>query len=393
VKDADGTYYVTFTKEVTLSGNYTETVTVKLPLLDLDEYYITNAGVYTQENAQFGPPEFYVNGGENLDYDLEESFYEPESEFEVTVLSSDDLILQATDRFHIETDYIILVEVKQGTVKVGDNIVLPGTPDKVYKVLKIEKLHSQHEYATVGDEVGLYVDGMAELTEVTRLSFLYKVGNIPEMATEFLAELYLKTKEEGGRQTPVSSGYKPMLRGLGVPQEATITLISHYAKDDPPMWTPGETVLAKITLPTPVPAALLHGLEFTMAQENQVTVTGVVVDDIIGSAPSGNAMLKTDEFNTEALTPVVVKITNSKTEALDKLELFVSNGSGDGSYLTDFTIELYDEDFVLILGTHNNTEGTFTKNDSSTWSLAAGETCYVVVKTTNATNGVFVRLM
>jgi hypothetical protein len=95
------------------------------------------------------------------------------------------------------------------------------------------------------------------------------------------------------------------------------------------------------------------------------------------------------------LTPVVVKITNTRTEALDALGIFVSTGTGigNGNYLTDYTIELYDEDFVRILGTHNNTDGTFTKDDTSTWSLAAGETCYVVVKTTNATDGVFVRLM
>jgi hypothetical protein len=142
-----------------------------------------------------------------------------------------------------------------------------------------------------------------------------------------------------------------------------------------------------------VPAALLHGLEFTLAESDVAKATGVVVDDFIESAQSGSGMLKTDAFNTEALTPVVVKITNTRTEALGALELFVLTGTGGGNYLTDYTIELYDEDFVKILGTHNNTEGTFTKGDSTTWSLAAGDTCYVVVKTTNATDGVFVRLM
>jgi hypothetical protein len=214
------------------------------------------------------------------------------------------------------------------------------------------------------------------------------------MATEFLAKAYLKTKEEGGRQTPAFDNYRPTFRGLGLPQTAIVTLIEYYGvAANAGIWTPGETMLIKITLTTPVPAALLHGLEFTMAESDRTTVTGVVVDDFIGSAQSGSGMLKTDTFNTEALTPVVVKITNTRTEALGALELFVSTFNGGGNYLTDFTIELYDEDFVKIAGTHNNREGTFTKDDSTTWSLAAGETCYVVVKTTNATNGVFVRLM
>ncbi len=392
VKDADGTHYFTFTQDVTWSHGGTDTVTVKIELLDPEGNWITAPGVYTQENAQIGGESFYIGGVKREEFELDEDYYA--DEFEVTVLSSDDLILQVTDRFNIGPDYIISVQVKQGTVKRGDSIVLPGTPDKVYKVLAIEKFYDFLDYATVGDEVGLYVDGMAALTEVAPLSFLYEDGNIPEMASEFLAKLYLKTETEGGRHSPVTGvTYMPMLRGLGPVQQVTITRISHYAKEDTLIWTPGETVLAKITLATPVPAALLHGLEFTMAEDTKVTVTGVVVDDIIESAPSGNSMLMTDEFNTEALTPVVVKITNTRTEALDTLGLFVSNGSGGGSYLTDYTIELYDEDFVRILGTHNNTEGTFTKDDSSTWSLAAGETCYVVVKTTDATNGVFVRLM
>ncbi len=395
VKDADGKHYVTFTQDVTWSQGGTDTVTVKFALLDLEGNWITAPGVYTQENAQIADESFYIGSYKCEGFELDEDYYA--DEFEVTVLSTDDLILQATDRFNIGTDYIITVEVKQGTVKVGDSIVLPGTTDKVYEVLQIEKFQKFFEYATVGDEVGLYVSGMAELTEVTPLSFLYEAGNIPEMATEFLAKLYLKTKDEGGRQNPVFSGYAPTIRGLGVPQQATVTFIAHYAKEDAEIWTLGETMLVKITLTTPVPAALLHGLEFTMTESSgsgvRETVTGVVVDDIIESAPSGNNMLKSDEFDTEALTPVVVKITNTRTTALDTLELFVSTGSGSGSYLTDFTIELYDEDFNQIAGTHNNTAGTFTKDDSTTWSLAAGDTCYVVVKTTNATNGVFVRLM
>lgn len=310
------------------------------------------------------------------------------------ILDTGALILVASDVFMIEGEFIITVTVKQGSVKIGDSIVLPGTPDKVYEVLKIEKFHAQMDSATVGEEVGLYVDGMVATSEVTRLSFLYEAGNIPEeMATEFLAEVYLKTKEEGGRNAPAFDGYRAQFRGLGLPQEAIVTLIEYYGvAANAGVWTPGETMLIKITLTTPVPAALLHGLEFTLAEGGVAKAAGVVVDDFIGSAQSGNTMLKTEEFNTEALTPVVVKITNSRTEALDTLEVFVSTGSG-GNYLTDFTLELYDEDFNQIAGTHNNTEGTFTKSDSSTWSLAAGETCYVVVKTTNATDGVFVRLM
>ena len=313
------------------------------------------------------------------------------------ILDTAKLILLVGDVFTIDGEFIISVTVKQGSVKIGDSIVLPGDTNKVYEVLKIEKLHAQMDVATVGDdEVALYVDGMAETSEVSADSFLYEDGNIPEMATEFLAKAYLKTQDEGGRRIPVSDNYRSQFRGLGLSLTASVTLIEYYGvAENAGAWTPGETMLIKITLlDASVPAALLHGLEFTMSENGSTVITGVVVDNFIGSAQSDNTML-TGEFNTEALTPVVIKITNSSTEVLDTLGIFVSTGTGNGggNYLTDFTLELYDANFNRIEGTHDNTQETFTKSDSSKWSLAADDTCYVVLKTTSAASNVFVRLM
>ena len=100
-------------------------------------------------------------------------------------------------------------------------------------------------------------------------------------------------------------------------------------------------------------------------------------------------MVATDKFTTEAGTPMVVRLTNTRSETLNTLQFYVSNSSGGGNYLTDFTIKLYDSSFNLIEGTHDNTNGTFTKADTSKWSLAAEDTCYIVITTTSATEDVF----
>lgn len=313
------------------------------------------------------------------------------------ILDPNALILQVTDVFTIQGEFVITVSVKQGTVSVGDSIVLPGTLDKVYEVLKIESFRQTYESATVGEgEVGLYVDGMADTSEVSASSFMYEYGNIPEMAKEFLAEVYLKTEAEGGRHLPViesSDGYRPQFRGLGLSQAAIVNFVSHYGMEDAEIWNPGETILAKITLTTPVPASLLNSLEFTMAESNKAVITGVVVDDFAEGYRSQSGFFLTDLIDTEELKPTVIKFTNTSGEELDTLEFFVSTGNGGGNYLTDLAVELYDQSFTQIAGTHSNTEGTFTKSDSSKWSLKVGETCYIVLKTTNATNDVFARLM
>lgn len=312
---------------------------------------------------------------------------------DLRILDPNALILQATDVFTIQGEFVITVAVKQGTVSVGDSIVLPGTPDKVYEVLKIESFRQSHESATVGEgEVGLYVDGMADTSEVSAHSFLYAYDNLPKMATEFLAEVYLRTQDEGGRRIPVTDGYRPQFHGIGLPQTSIVTLVSHYGKEDADVWAPGETILAKITLTTPVPASLLNSLEFTMSESDKTVITGVVVDEFVESKYSGGNGYMAAMLNTEALTPVVYKITHVGTSnALTRMRFYEVKSATQEDLLTDFTVELYDESFTQIAATYDNETGRFIKSDSSEWSLGVGETCYVVLKTTNATNNV--RLM
>lgn len=393
VKNYDGTNVVRFDfNDASKDGiAATEGVYVLIEALEYDtpeNLPLVNAGYY--EQADFGPPQFYTSDDSLTDnYAFDDNHFQGGwSGFKLWILDTNPLIVEVVDRFNIGADYILSVKIKQGAVKVGDSIILPGSPDKVYEVLKIEKYQKEQGQATVGEEVGIYIDGMAELTEVTRGDLLYTQGNIPKFATTFFASIYAKTQDEGGRSTPFFNNYAPNITGLGASQQVTITIIDVYGKDDT-MVSPGDSALVKITLTNELPASLLENLEFTLIDGTRAVVTGVGVD-YVESSNYGNSMVATDNFDAVAGMPTVIRLTNTRNEALNVLQFYVSTGTGVGNYLTDFTIKLYDSSFNLIEGTHNNTTGVFTKTaDSSTWSLGADETCYVVITTTNATEDVF----
>ena len=394
VKNYDGTHVVRFDfNDSALDGIAAdEGVYVEFEALEYDtpeNFPLVNAGYYSQ--ADCGPFKFYTSDNTETDnYTFDDNDFQGEwSGFKLWILDTNPLILEVDDRFYIEEDgdYILVSTIKQGSVKVGDSIVLPGTPDKVYEVLKIERTHKEQGQATVGEEVGIYIDGMAELSEVSRGDLLYTQGNIPKLATTFFANIYAKTQAEGGRNTPFFDNYNPNIVGLAASQQATVDIIDVYGKEDT-MVAPGDSALVKITLTNALPASLLENLEFTMMEGTKATVTGVGVD-YVESQNFQNSMVATDKFTTEAEKPMVVRLTNTRNETLNTIQFYVSNDSGGGNYLTDFTIKLYDSSFNLIEGTHDNTNGTFTKADTSKWSLAAEDTCYIVITTTSANVDVF----
>lgn len=399
VKNYDGTNIVRFDFDDTLKDGIaaTEGVYVKIEALEYgtpENLQLVNVGYYAQ--ADFSYSQFYTSDNTPTDnYAFDDNDFQGEwSGFKLWILDTNPLIIEVADRFYLaeDGDYILQSNIKQGSVKVGDSIILPGTPDKVYEVLKIEKLHKEQGQATVGEEVGIYIDGMAELSEVSRGDLLYTQDNIPELTTTFFANIYAKTQDEGGRSTPFFDNYKPNIRGLAASQATTINIIDVYGKEDT-MVTPGDSALVKITLTNALPVSLLENLEFTLREESgttsRTTATGVGID-YVESQNFQNSMVATDNFTTEAEIPMVIRLTNTRSEVLNTLQFYVSNESGGGNYLTDFTIKLYDSSFNLIEGTHDNTSGIFTKtDDTSRWSLAAKDTCYIVITTTSATVDVF----
>ena len=396
VKNYDGTNIVRFDfNDSDLDGvAATEGVYVKFEALEFDtpeNFPLVNAGYYSK--ADFGPYKFYTSDNTETDnYTFDDNNFQGDewSGFKLWILDTNPLIIEVIDRHYIEKDgdYTLDSKIKQGAVKVGDSIILPGTPDKVYEVLKIEKFRKEQGQATVGEEVVIYIDGMAETSEVSSGDLLYTQGNIPELTTTFFANIYAKTKDEGGRQAPFFNNYKPNMVALSASREVTIDIIDVFGKDDT-MVAPGDSALVKITLTNALPTSLLENLEFTMMDGGRVVITGIGVD-YVESSNYGNLMVATDNFTTKAEQPMVIRLTNTRSEDLDTLQFYVSKSSGGGSYLTDFTIKFYDSSFNLIEGTFDNQEGVFTKtSNSSRWELGAEETCYIVITTTNATEDVF----
>ena len=389
VKDADGTHYFIFTQDVTWSHGGTNTVTVKIALIDSEGNWITAPGVYTQENAEIADEAFYIGGVKCEGFELDEDYYA--DEFKVTVLSTDDLVMLLTNKYNPEGDFILVVQIKQGTVKVGDSIVLTDTSDKVYEVLAIKKLNKQLEFATVGDEVELYVSGMTDLAEVPGASFLYELNNVPERATEFLAEVYLKTKDEGGRQTPIfsSSEYKPSLVGLGASQEVEFTIMDVYNSDEDALLAPGGTALVKITLTTPLPACLLETVTFNLFEVTKHVGTASVVKPVAVDTETtvGQTQLVHDPIDIAAGETVVFKITNTLDRNVTRFSLW-----GDSARLDAkddaYTVALYDSNGALIEATYDVDQYTFDKADSTEYAVADGQTVYVVLTLTKAVNDV-----
>ena len=208
------------------------------------------------------------------------------------------------------------------------------------------------------------------------------------MASEFFATVYLKTKDEGGRQSPVTDAYTPDFVGLGAKQNISINILYVYGKTSTALWVPGETALIKITLATPLPASLLETLTFSLRESTEVA-TGTACTAVESHKKAGsNAIFVAEDITLDGTAPVLVKLTNETTDALNTLEFFVG-----GSRLTDFSFTLYDDAFAAIAGTYDSANGAFTlTSDSSRWALAAGESCYVVLTATQAAQDVDVWL-
>ena len=322
------------------------------------------------------------------------------------VLDTNPLVLECDDVFYDEENrsWILLVTVKQGTLGIGDNIVLSGGSESYYTE-GIEKSRKFVPFAFVGDQVGIYLNDqeLSDKSEIPAQSLMYRKDEIPEMATEFLAVIYLREEKDGGRHSPIYSDYKPNMRGLGKEQQVIVDLIDVYGNASDVMLVPGGHALVKITLTTPLPACMLETLEIDLfdvtGNSRKHTAEGSVYSDIIESHKKAgtNAIFVTDVFNTidntiDGTYPVVIKLTNETGNALNTLEFFV-RGDSD-RWLTDYSVKLLDDEFNVIDGTHNNEEGEFTlTSNGSRWSLAAGESCYVVLSTTEAKENVFVRLM
>ena len=159
--------------------------------------------------------------------------------------------------------------VERGTVKVSDTVEIVGLMDKPRStvVTGVEMFHKLLDQAEAGDNIGALLRGV-QRNEVERGQVLAKPGTI-HPHTHFIGQVYVLTKEEGGRHTPFFNGYRPQFYFRTTDVTGDIKL-----PEGVEMVMPGDNIDMEITLITPI--ALEQGLRFAIREGGRTVGSGVV---------------------------------------------------------------------------------------------------------------------
>ena len=159
--------------------------------------------------------------------------------------------------------------VERGTVKVSDTVEIVGLMDKPRStvVTGVEMFHKLLDQAEAGDNIGALLRGV-QRNEIERGQVLAKPGTI-HPHTHCIGQVYVLTKEEGGRHTPFFNGYRPQFYFRTTDVTGNIKL-----PDGVEMVMPGDNIDMEITLITPI--AMEQGLRFAIREGGRTVGSGVV---------------------------------------------------------------------------------------------------------------------
>ena len=159
--------------------------------------------------------------------------------------------------------------VESGQVKVGDTVEIVGLTDEKRSVVVtgVEMFRKILDFAEAGDNVGLLLRGV-QRDDIERGQVLAKPGSISPH-TKFESEVYVLTKEEGGRHTPFFSGYRPQFYFRTTDVTGNIEL-----ENGVEMVMPGDNAKFIIELITPI--AMDEGLRFAIREGGRTVGAGVV---------------------------------------------------------------------------------------------------------------------
>ncbi len=163
---------------------------------------------------------------------------------------------------------VVTGRIERGVVKVNEAVEIVGLDkNKDSVVTGVEMFKKQLDEGQAGDNVGLLLRGL-EKTDVERGQVIAKPKSITPH-TEFEAEAYVLTKEEGGRHTPFFKGYRPQfyIRTTDVTGDVTLP-------DGVEMVMPGDTTKMKVKLIVPV--ALEEGLRYAIREGGRTVGAGVI---------------------------------------------------------------------------------------------------------------------
>ena len=161
--------------------------------------------------------------------------------------------------------------VERGILKLNEKVEIVGLQDEKREtvVTGIEMFHKLLDYAEAGDNIGALLRGVAK-TEIERGQVLSAPGSI-HPHTKFTGQVYVLTKDEGGRHTPFFNNYRPQFYFRTTDVTGVITL-----PEGTEMCMPGDNVDMKVELITPI--AIENGLRFAIREGGRTVGSGVVID-------------------------------------------------------------------------------------------------------------------
>ena len=153
--------------------------------------------------------------------------------------------------------------VERGVLKLNDEVEIVGLTDEKKKtvVTGIEMFRKTLDYAEAGDNIGALLRGI-QRTEIER-------GQV--LSTKFKGQVYVLTKDEGGRHTPFFNNYRPQFYFRTTDVTGTITL-----PEGTEMCMPGDNVVMSVELITPI--AIEQGLRFAIREGGRTVGSGVVTE-------------------------------------------------------------------------------------------------------------------
>ena len=160
--------------------------------------------------------------------------------------------------------------VERGQLNLNEKVEIVGLSDEKREtvVTGIEMFHKLLDYAEAGDNIGALLRGVAK-TEIERGQVLSKPGSI-HPHTKFVGQVYVLTKDEGGRHTPFFNNYRPQFYFRTTDVTGIITL-----PEGTEMCMPGDNVDMNVELITPI--AIENGLRFAIREGGRTVGSGVVI--------------------------------------------------------------------------------------------------------------------
>ena len=192
----------------------------------------------------------------------------PQRDTEKTFLMAVEDVFSITGRGTVATG-----RIERGIVKIGDTIEIVGLEDtKTTTITGLEMFQKTLDEGMAGDNIGILLRGVQK-QDIQRGMVLAEPGTITPH-TEFEAEVYILTKEEGGRHTPFFPGYRPQFYVRTTDVTGTIHKFTADDGSQAEMVMPGDRIKMNAELINPI--AIEQGMRFAIREGGRTVGAGVV---------------------------------------------------------------------------------------------------------------------